>query len=66
MRKPCPETNLQIPDYWENPPYQKLVHGFRDFGPMCLTVEDAKRIVNNQAMCDTYRKDLLDLVGAVK
>lgn len=55
---------LQIPELWRNPPYEQL-DGFKDIGAVCMSVKDMQRIIKNQATCDTYRKDLLDLLDEV-
>lgn len=56
---------LEIPDYWRSPLYESLVGGFSNAGAMCLSLDDAKRIIHNQAMCDTYRQDMVDLLDAI-
>jgi hypothetical protein len=56
---------LQIPEYWRSPQYEQLNPGFKDTGPICLSVKDSQRLIRNQALCDSYRKDMLDLLDAV-
>jgi hypothetical protein len=64
--KLCPEVNLQIPDYWRYPQYIEMEKGFTSQGPMCLSVVDAQAVLKNMYVCEAYRKDMIDLLDAVR
>jgi hypothetical protein len=63
-RGPCP--SVEIPNAWREPPYKHLDPGFVKDGPVCMSVEDARKLIENQAICDAYRLNALDLLDALK
>jgi hypothetical protein len=53
-------------DKWRTPVYRKLDGTFIDKdGLVCLSVDDAKRVVANQVMCESIRKEIIQFLDDV-
>lgn len=66
MKKPCPALDVEIPKKWIEPEYAMLKPGFVQEGKFCLSEEDTKKVISNQATCDLYRINLVDLILSIK
>jgi len=62
-----PKTASEIPKEWKKPPYKPIKEGYVKVGDaMCISLEDAKAVIENQKTCDVIRKDLLDHAGQLR
>lgn len=60
------ECPIDIPDIWRKPLYEPLTAGFMDCnGAVCMSDADSKKIVKNQAICETIRRGLIDFVDDI-
>jgi hypothetical protein len=66
-RNLCPATpKTDIPPTWRTPAYDELKVGwFKQDLAMCLTVDDAKKILLNQSLCDQVRMNVIDYMDAI-
>ncbi len=62
------ESPLDVPDVWRNPEYEKLLTGwFSDGrGNLCLTQQDAERVVRNKDRCEKIRSNIVQFLDDPK
>lgn len=64
--KTIAECPIDVPPIWRKPQYEALTGGFLDCnGAICMSDADSKRIVKNQATCESIRKGLIDFIDDV-